>query len=178
MMNEIRALSGLILTSLALLAPAACTDDAGGDPQGSPLSPPPAACTQIGCDEGLVVELRPASGWPEGEYRFEIRADGAETTCRGTLPLTSCSKPNVTCDVGGVAQIAESGCAMPASTHSFPGIRFDPKLRPRRVEITIGLDDRIVGEARFSPSFRRIQPNGPQCPPVCDVATAVVELSF
>jgi hypothetical protein len=158
----------------------ACADS-GQDPDdgsGNPLAPP-VACTLIGCEDGLNVELRPESGWPAGEYRFQIRADDVAVTCRGSLPLPSCAEsPSVTCDTEGLVQIVESGCALPPDSHAFPGLRFDPKLRPQKVEIAITQDGRRVGRSDFVPSFQRVQPNGPGCPPTCEVAHAVIDLDF
>jgi hypothetical protein len=170
------------LRSFVLIAAAAClacADEERGDPQNPPGNPltPPLACTLIGCEDGLKVELRPESGWPAGEYRFRIQADGVEVTCRGSLPLPSCVG-NVSCDIEGVVQIVESGCALPADAQAFPGIWFDPKLRPTRVEISITRDGQLVAEAEIAPSFERVQPNGAACPPTCDVAQAVLDVEF
>jgi hypothetical protein len=158
----------------------ACADSGQDGDNGSPnpLSPP-VACTLIGCEDGLKVEIRPSSGWPAGEYRFQIQADGVEVTCVGSLPLPSCTdSPNVTCDPKGLVQIVESGCALPADSQAFPGLWFDPKLRPNKVAISISRDGQVVGEADIAPSFQRVQPNGPECPPICDVAYAVFDLHF
>lgn len=173
---------GLIAAAACL----ACADEERG-PQSSPGNPltPPLACTQIGCEDGLKVELRPPSGWPAGEYRFRIQANGVEVTCRGSLPLKSCvgssdpaDQENVSCDVEGVVRVVESGCALPADAQGFPGLWFDPKLRPTRVEITITREGQLVAEAEIAPSFERVQPNGPACPPACDVAQAVLDVEF
>jgi hypothetical protein len=175
-------LLGLIAASACL----ACADEERG-PQRSPGNPltPPLACTQIGCDDGLQVELRPDSGWPAGEYRFRIQTNEVKVTCRGSLPLPSCvgssdpgAQENVRCDVEGVVQIVESGCALPAGAHSFPGIWFDPRLRPTRVEISITRNGQLVADTEIVPSFERVQPNGPACPPTCDVARAVVDVEI
>ncbi|MGH9461637.1 MAG: hypothetical protein ACRD1X_10505 [Vicinamibacteria bacterium] len=166
---------------MALIAGAvssACADSVDNDGSGNPLAPP-VACTQIGCENGLNVELRPASGWPAGEYQFQIQADGVAVTCRGSLPLANCSAPrNVTCDIEGLVQVVESGCALPANAQAFPGLRFDAKLRPSKLAISITRDGRLVGEADIVPSFQTVQPNGPVCPPTCDVAHAVLDVHF
>ena len=173
---------GLIAAAACL----ACADEERG-PQRSPDNPltPPLACTLIGCEDGLKVELRPASGWPAGEYRFRIQANGVVVTCRGSLPLPSCvgssesgAQKNVSCDNEGLVQVVESGCALPADAQAFPGLWFDPKLRPTRVEISITRDGQLVAETEIAPSFERVQPNGPACPPTCDVAQAVVDVEF
>jgi hypothetical protein len=175
-----------LLGAIVAFACLACADEGGG-PRSSPDNPlsPPLACTLIGCEDGLKVELRPASGWPAGEYRFRIQTNELEVSCRGSLPLPSCvgssdpsSQENVTCSVEGVVRIVESGCALPAGAQAFPGIWFDPRLRPTRVEISITRDGQLLAEAEITPSFERVQPNGPACPPACDVAQAVLDVEF
>ena len=167
----------------SLIAGAACLAcaDSPQDPDDGSPNPlaPPVACTLIGCEDGLKIDLRPASGWPAGEYRFQIQADAVEVTCRGSLPLPNCTEsPAVTCDTKGLVQIVESGCALPANSQAFPGLWFDPKLRPRKVEISITRDGELVGEGEIVPSFQTVQPNGPECPPTCDVAHAVLDVHF
>jgi hypothetical protein len=108
-----------------------------------------------------------------------------EVTCRRSLPLTSCigssapgAQENVSCSIEGVVQVFESGCALPADAQAFPGIGFDPKLRPTRAEISITRDGQLVAEEEIAPSFERVHPNGPACPPACDVAQAVLDVKF
>jgi len=178
-----------LAAGLVLIAGAAClasTDSGRGRRSDGWLSnplEPPLACTLIGCEDGLKVQLRPASGWPAGEYRFEIQAEGVRVTCRGSIPLTACtggpSLPRtVTCDPEDVIRIVESGCALPAQAQGFPELWFDPKFRPRKLEITITRDGQIVAGANLVPSFQKVYPNGPECPPACDVARAVLDLDF
>jgi hypothetical protein len=182
--DALMRLRGLVTVGwLGVIAAAACLSCADEErrPQSNPVTPP-LACTLIGCEDGLKIELRPESGWPAGEYRFRIQTNEVEVNCRGTLPLRSCisSDPGaqVSCDVEGVVQIVESGCALPADAHSFPGIWFDPRLRPTTVDISITRDGQPVAEAEIAPTFQRVQPNGPACPPTCDVAQAIVDLAF
>ncbi len=164
----------LVALACALLC-VAC----GGDTE------PARMCTEIGCQDGLVIGFRPDAGWPAGDYRFEVRTDRYEVSCRGSLPLPSCVEPgaaaeqrNVSCNVEGVVQVAESGCALPAEAHGFPELLFDPKHRPARVELRVTRDGQLVGEKNFAPQFQRLQPNGPDCEPTCEFASEVVELQF
>lgn len=182
-----RALAGglVLVTGVACVA----SSDPGINrwPDGRSSNPlePPLACTMIGCDDGLRLELRPPSGWPAGEYRFDVQMDGADVTCRGSIPLPECTDsrgsapaPSVRCHPEGVVRITESGCALPAGAQGFPELSFDPKLRPRNVEITITRNGQIVGGANLRPSFQRVRPNGPDCPPACEMARAVLDLDL
>jgi len=185
---------------------AACS--ASGDSRRGPIaggSDPIRACTLIGCEDGLTVTLEAPGAWLEGRYVFEIQTDDVHVTCRGSLPVPSCTagappSRSVVCDRVGVVQIVESGCALPRAsedspeptptltpapspvappvTHAFPAVVFDRALRPQNVEIAVSWNGRLVGRAAFSPRFERLQPNGPDCPPVCHSARSTVTLGF
>ena len=174
---------------LAMGAACIATTDSGlgrqPDAHSSNPLEPPLACTLIGCDNGLKVQLRPLTGWPAGEYRFRVQVDGTDVTCHGTIPLAACTESprskqasSVRCDPEGVVRIVESGCALPTDAQGFPEIRFDPGLRPRTVEIAITRNGQIVGGTSLMPSFQRFHPNGPDCPPACEVARAVLDLDL
>jgi hypothetical protein len=140
---------------------------------------PSRACTLIGCDDGLTVELEPKSGWPAGTYQFTIDADATRVTCRGALPLASCANaPALTCDTTGVVSISESGCALAAAAQGFPQITFARALRPKRVVVAITRDDALVARAELLPEFKTSTPNGPGCPPTCTQARAQVTVRF
>jgi hypothetical protein len=157
--------------ALALLVVPACSSSG---PTNSPL-----VCTLIACENGLNVDLEPGSNWPAGTYTFAIEADDARVTCRGSLPLPPCSAGSaVTCDTPALVSIAESGCALPASAHGFSQIRFESRLRPKRVVVGIARNDSVVARAELAPEFLRAEPNGPGCPPICTQARARVAVGF
>jgi hypothetical protein len=112
----------------------ACTASSGSPPPPGPgalgdASGPTQPCTLIGCTDGLTVALESGTEWPDGDYRFDIRVDGVRVTCRGSLPVPSCTESkdaspptaSVTCDPIGVVQIVESGCALPRVAASTLG---------------------------------------------------------
>ena len=132
----------------------------------------------IGCESGLRVQLEPDGGWPEGRYRFEIDADGAHAICAGSIPLPACGTSALACDRTDGFQIIESGCALAPSGQSFPVIRFDAKLRPKTVTIGVLRNDASVGRMQFAPRFETVQPNGEGCEPVCEQASATLQLVF
>jgi hypothetical protein len=144
---------------------------------------PPKVCTLIGCEDGLRLDLEPASGWPEGDYRFSIEADETHVTCRASLPLPGCgATPSVVCDPVGVVTIVESACTRPSDTQGFPQIVFDQRLRPRTVRLSIariqGGEEWVIATAELSIHFQASQPNGPDCPPTCTQARSTVAVRF
>ena len=166
---------------LAMVTPVAvaCSTATSVDP---PRVDPPRACTLIGCEDGLKVDLAPDSGWPQGDYRFVIESDAVRVTCRGSLPLPSCAAGRALVCEPAVVTIVESGCALPASAHGFAQISFDPTMRPARVRVSIargrGASEAEVAAAEIAPEYRTLQPNGPGCPPTCTQARSQVSVRF
>ncbi|UQA62862.1 hypothetical protein [Polyangium aurulentum] len=135
-------------------------------PPATPAPPSDRVCTEIGCLNGLSVDLQSAGGWKPGKYRFEFDFDGTATTCEATLPLRACDAgPSVTCSPNGAVTIGESGCALPPEQHGFSG--FNVEGMPRSVKVRITRDGATLAEATSTPSYRKVQPNGEGCPPVC-----------
>ena len=159
------------LITLAMLVAVASPGCFGGGGVGGQ------ACTQIGCQDGLVIELATPGSWPAGAYRFELAADGVTTTCVATLPLASCDQAQVSCQpfVAGIA-IVESGCALPPGSHSFPLIELDGT--PATVTVEVFHDQQPIGATTFTPTYQTSQPNGPGCEPICTNARATLPLAF
>jgi hypothetical protein len=164
------AVMRLVGAGTALLITLSCGDSNPFDP--------PRACTLIGCDDGLKVDLQPNSGWPAGAYQMTVQADDVRVVCRGSLPLPPCASRAISCEPAGVVTIGESGCALPAASHGFSQIAFESKLRPKRVEVSITRDGASVAQATLAPVFQTLFPNGPDCPPGCDTAQARIDVAF
>ncbi len=162
------------LSAGVLLSVSGCTRAASEDAVSSPGGK---VCTQIGCLDGFRIALEPAGGMPAGAYTFAVEIDGALTTCEGSLPLAACEAgPSVTCSSDAVA-IGESGCAMDPASQSFSDVIFQAPNNPEAVKLTISRDGAVIGEGEFSPEYRRVQPNGPECAPTCEQAEATLELT-
>jgi hypothetical protein len=135
----------------------------------------PRMCTEMGCVDGLRLELAKATAWAPGSYVFTFALDGAPVTCSGSLPLKACEAgPSLTCDVPDRVQIGESGCALPPEQHGFSDIQI--RAAPAKVGVDIARDGQPLGGAELTPTYVESRPNGPGCDPVCHGATARVEL--
>ena len=161
------ALAPLALAALAL---GSCSKgQSGTTPPGGQV------CTQIGCLDGLRVELTHPGAWPAGDYTFTLVADGAAITCVGALPLPPCEAGRaLTCDRDG-AQIVESGCALPADAHGFAEILL-PGPPVAELALTIARGGEPLVATTLRPTYRESRPNGPGCEPLCrsaDLAVAV-----
>jgi hypothetical protein len=161
------------LAALAVLA-VACGSGAAPPPASTP---PPRACTEIGCVDGLHVELTPGSRWPAGRYRIDVEADGAAQSCEAVLPLKACDAgPSAQCSGAALATIGESGCALPPADHGLSDINFSGA--PKRVHVRITRDGAAIADKDISPTYKRLQPNGPGCEPVCSSASEGIALSL
>ncbi|MCB9565764.1 MAG: hypothetical protein H6710_00800 [Myxococcales bacterium] len=157
----------LRLAPLLVLALVGCARSGGETPR---------ACTEIGCMDGLRIALEPSSGMPAGAYVIDLEIDGAATRCEGNLPLKPCEEgSSVTCSSDAVV-VEESGCAMAPEAQALSGILFE-SARPKDVKVTIRRDGEVVAEAELSPEYRRLEPNGPGCPPICEQAEATLTLA-
>ncbi len=156
--------SALAFAPLFALVAACASSSAEAPPPATP-EPPGRACTEIGCTSGLSVDWQSAGGWKPGQYRFEFDFDGTVTTCEAALPLKPCDVPSVTCSASGVVTIGESGCALPPEGQGFSG--FTTAGFPRSVKVRIVRDGQTLVEGTSAPSYRKVQPNGEGCEPVC-----------
>lgn len=149
----------------------------GGDAPSDGVGPAPIerACTEIGCQDGLLIRVLSAAAWPHGQYRFDIEQDGARVVCTGTLPLPSCGVQAMVCDGPGPV-ITESGCALEPAAHAFGDVTFT--TTPAEVAIVVTHDGKPVDAGRWHPAYQTIQPNGPGCEPICTNAMVELVLGF
>ena len=133
------------------------------------------ACTEIGCQDGLLIRVTPTSGWPAGQYVITTQVDDATIVCTGTLPLPACGTPGLTCDGEGV-QVTESGCALGPEEHAFGDVML--ATQPESVSLTIERDGTQVADGSWTPDYETVQPNGPECEPTCTFAAVELAVSF
>lgn len=165
---HLRALSAAAI----VLSLSACAKDQNG-----PAGPgePGRACTEIGCMNGLRIELKKAGAWAPGAYTFAFTLDGAAVNCSGALPLKPCEAgPSLTCDVADRVAIGESGCALPADGHGFADVQVTGE--PKEVKLTISRDGQAVASAELRPTYTESRPNGPGCEPVCRNAAETIQV--
>ncbi len=126
-------------------------------------------CTQMGCIDGYTLEVSPAA-WPKGKYVLSLEADGKRSTCEATLPLPACDKGRaVTCKGDVEVLVGESGCALPPEQQGLGPLTF--KGAPAKVSVAITRGGKEVGKGTFTPTYKTVQPNGPDCAPTCKHGT-------
>lgn len=165
-------------SSLAIVLAVAC---GGGSTPPSANNPThggaePRACTEIGCDNGLMLNFLADSGWQPGNYRVVVDVDGQPVSCHGSLPLPACeSGGGFQCDSPDV-RLGESGCALPPEQQGLSDIHLET-TSATEVSVTIERDGQLMATTVLKPSFQRVQPNGPDCPPVCTTAAINLPLT-
>jgi hypothetical protein len=161
----------LLRATLVLLV-CACSKDQTG-----PAGPDPGAkmCTQIGCLNGLQVEVNKATPWAPGAYTFALTLDDTQVTCSGALPLRPCDAgPSLTCDVPDRVIIGESGCALAPEQHGFSDIHVPAPVE--RFALAVTHEGQPLGGVDVKPTYVTSQPNGPGCEPICHSAAVQVAL--
>ena len=130
-------------------------------------------CTQMGCVNGLTVQVPPEYHWQAGSYQFLFALDRKEVRCSGTLPFASCNR-HITCSPSNQVQITESGCALPASAHGFSDMVFSNA--PLKLSLRIERNGTLLTQSDFSPIYQTARPNGAECEPVCRQAHVLLTL--
>ena len=126
-------------------------------------------CTEIGCSDGLMLNVDPDYEWKWGFYEFSFLMEGRSVFCKGQLPLKKCEEgPSFRCS-SDIVQIGESGCALPASAHGIAMIQINDN--PRRVLIRVKRGGENVITRTLNPEYKESMPNGPGCGPVCTSAS-------
>lgn len=127
------------------------------------------ACTEIGCNDGLTLEVAPGYQWKWGFYEMQFLLEGRSVSCKGQLPLKKCDDgPSFTCS-SDIVSIGESGCALPESAHGISSIHINDT--PRRMMVVIKRGGQNVVMRTLNPEYRKSQPNGPECGPICTSAS-------
>jgi hypothetical protein len=127
------------------------------------------ACTEIGCMNGLMLNIDPDYEWKWGFYEFTFLMEGRSVSCKGQLPLKKCEDgPSFRCS-SDVIQIGESGCALPESAHGISMIQVNDTPRRMMVRVKRGGVDVIT--RTLTPEYQESKPNGPGCGPVCTSAS-------
>lgn len=127
------------------------------------------ACTEIGCMNGLMLNVDPDYEWKWGFYEFTFLMEGRSVSCKGQLPLKKCEDgPSFRCS-SDIIQIGESGCALPETAHGISMIQVNDTPRRMMVRVKRGGVDVIT--RTLTPEYQESKPNGPGCGPVCTSAS-------
>jgi hypothetical protein len=130
----------------------------------------PKVCTMLGCHDGVQVSLSSgAKPYVLGasDAKIVLITEGGTITCvvKGSSGAHTCSAP-------------EAGVVGAFSNGQFVGIAAVELSgrHPRTLHVQVHYAETLVADQSFEPSYTRLEPNGPSCPPVCHSARVSLEL--
>ncbi len=129
-------------------------------------------CTRMGCMSLLNVEVVGGDKLPKGKYVVNVEADGKKGKCTFTAP-DFCNDKAPKCDGDVEIDIKRTGC-QPTGAPQITALNIPST--PAAATITVTRDGKKVGEARLSPQYKEVRPNGPDCDPVCKSAAEKIEI--
>lgn len=133
--------------------------------------PEATGCGDGFCESGLRVALVTPVFTP-GAYTFVSSADGVESACDFTIGgLEDGCGPGGPCllsdDCGAVASLS-------FSPHSVV-VQVGPGA-PQNVEVVVYRGGSQIAGSSFAPAYQRFEPAGPGCEPVCEIASAQLDI--
>jgi hypothetical protein len=150
------------------------------------------SCTEIGCSDGVSLELRPAmQGVVEsGRYTLELATGDAQHRCTFTVPddlPVQASLAEVDCPPQlQVSLVSATLCteqrhddAVSQSCVPVPdqfSLHAQLQATPRSLALQLSRDGAPLIDETLVPSYELSQPNGPDCGPTCRNANLAVEL--
>jgi hypothetical protein len=129
------------------------------------------SCTEIGCLSYFRADIDKSSEWESGRWEVTFRADGSTLgSCEVELPSSPNSEGDCTGDLLLRLRSDGQGIERASSRRDYS------EDTPSEFTVRLERDGQQVAQQTFSPTFESVQPNGPDCPPVCEQAEA--EFSF
>lgn len=120
------------------------------------------ACTEVGCADGARVSLEPPL-MEEGSYRIEVDI-GDETLACDVVRNRVCEN-GIWVSMRTKSYEVQDGDSKRLEVVELPGIesiRLDSRT-PERFTLRVFRDDAMVLSESVTPSYRKFQPNGPEC---------------
>ena len=131
-----------------------------------------AACTEVGCTDGLWLEINFSPGFTAGDYEIVLN-DGSmnPTTC--TFEIS-----DVATDCDG-DPVCVQGAQCDATWDVDGGkVTFNLEGTPSDVVVTVRQDEVDLASVSLSPDYETVQPNGEGCEPTCEQATETVSVNM
>lgn len=149
----------------------------------------PIACTQIGCIDGLFVELKsPNAAWAAGSYTLDLKLGEQVHACPFVLPrdlpqpghvgqvectpATGAAGEPVQAMINQEAVCTEQVTENAVSSTCEPvpdryAIQLSIPGTPSSVTLDLKRDGVSLIARTYEPKYEESRPNGPQCEPLC-----------
>jgi hypothetical protein len=144
-------------------------------------------CTLIGCDDGVHVVVRPADqGWAAGNYTVEISTGKDSHKCTAALPNPSpwtFESTTFQCDRSSLRVFLRraDGCDDEhdggAAGITCGSLELEIPGTPSSLHVRIDRSGETVLDESWRPKYRELQPNGPDCGPICRRSSTEATLS-
>lgn len=127
----------------------------------------PLMCTEVGCQDGLFVDLQPTQPLWDGTWRVAAEGDTLQAACSFTVVDGRIDE-----------RLDEEGCAMLYEVSGDDGISLDWMLTTQdpEVELAIAHEGVELVHEVVEPAYETIAPNGEACGPICTSASVSVEI--
>lgn len=125
------------------------------------------ACTEIGCSDMLVVEIRRIDGDPfeAGRYEFTFSSPGMDDVA------VECTLKDLNLECGKDTDLIQMEIV-----DGSAGFSATLLAAWESVTLRVELDDRILGERVLQPDYQIVTPNGPDCEPTCLQASVAIDV--
>lgn len=154
-------------TSTATPTAEATTATVSAEPAASSAPPEMKVCTKIGCDDQVKIAFEGLTDLKNGSYSIALEAGGKKATCVVAIPYPAeCnSLKRVQCK-GDLSVRIDAPCDKPDRIEavSMPGT-------PAEVKVIVKKDAKTIASAMLRPKYDKHEPNGPGCPPACQLGS-------
>ncbi|MGH1344866.1 MAG: hypothetical protein ACRBN8_25115 [Nannocystales bacterium] len=167
--GKLNAVVRLLVGSVLALSLLACAPQSGLVLEEE--MPDATGCDDAFCKSGLRVALVSPVFIP-GAYSFVSSADGVETACDFV--------------VGGLEDGCGPGgpCLLDDDCDATANLSFSPHSvvvqvgpgAPELVEVTLYRGGSPIAASSFAPGYQIYEPGGPGCEPVCEIASAQLDI--
>lgn len=156
--------------TVALALAIGCSEPTAGSAEGEATSSD--ACSMLGCDDELQISLVALAGvFDGGEYSVATEVDGVTESCNFTLSGES------------DACFGDPPCAVANDCDAEFGFAVMPHFvllhvpgAGEVVRLGVARDSSTLVDLTFAPEYDDYWPNGSDCPPMCKVASAAVDV--
>ena len=128
-------------------------------------------CGEASCHSGLQIALV-SNVFIPGAYVLATVSDGVEEVCRFAVGGVEDG-----CDADGPCLLADDCGVLPSFTlppHSVL-VQVGPDA-PKVVDVVVLRGGTEIAAATFAPEYQTYAPAGPGCEPVCEIASAQLDL--
>ncbi|MEO0605880.1 MAG: hypothetical protein AAF211_30905 [Myxococcota bacterium] len=128
-------------------------------------------CTDVGCIDGVDLDIEAADRLDDGTYEVVITGDnGLTAACTATLDAAADPGLSVSCDDETV---------LISVLYAEPGpvaLLVDAPNLGDEVTVGVSFDGAPILEETVPLTYQTVEPNGPRCGPTCEFASASLAL--